>query len=82
MRRVFNDEWKPVLSLMYDSTKHLIRGVPEKDMNAAFLETTFITARNKLEEKYPNLFKTTASRQWKVSTWSKNVRRENRMRSD
>ena len=57
----------------------------EGDMSADFLETTFIAGRNALEENYPNLFQganANKSQQWKVSTWSKNIRRENRMRRD
>lgn len=81
MRKVFNDEWKPVLSFMFDAAKNLIVNVREEDMNAEFLETTFNTGRNRLEEKFPNLFagkNRDKSRQWRVATWNKHIREERR----
>ena len=50
------DDWKPVLLLMFNDTKHLIINTREEDMNADFLETTYVAARDKLEERYPTLF--------------------------
>ena len=80
VRKVFADDWKPVLKLMEEATAHLTRGVNEKDMDAAFMESTFNAARDSLNEKYPRLFEQTRNRQWKVSTWSKKVREVNRKR--
>ena len=30
IRKVYTDKWKPVLSLMYNTTKHLIKNVTEE----------------------------------------------------
>ena len=80
VRKVFADDWRPVLKLMEEATSDLTRGVNEKDMDAAFMESTFNAARDSLNEKYPDLFEQDRNRQWKVSTWSKKVREVNRKR--
>ena len=56
VRKKYVDDWKPVLSLMFNDTKHLIINTVTEDINAVFLETTYVVARNKLEERYPTLF--------------------------
>lgn len=44
-------------------------------MNAEFLDTTYTTAMESLESKYPTLFvQKNKSYTWKVSTWSAKVR--------
>ena len=71
-----------MLSFMFDAAKNLIVNVREEDMNAESLETTFNTGRNRLEEKFPNLFagkNRDKSRQWRVATWNKHIREERRM---
>ena len=81
LRKVFADEWRPALSLMHDAAKHLICRTDTRDMNSRFFETTMVAARSGLEEKYPHLFdgnNLDKGRQWKVSTWSKKIREENR----
>ena len=80
VRKVFADDWRPVLKLMEEATSDLTRGVNEKDMDAAFMESTFNAARDSLNEKYPDLFEQDRNRQWKGSTWSKKVREVNRKR--
>ena len=71
VRKVFAGEWKPVLKLMEQQAKSdRTHGVNEKDMDAAFMESTFNTA----------LFEQDRNRQWKVSSWSKKMREANRKR--
>ena len=82
MRKTFNDDWKPVLSFMFDAAKHLIVNKREEDMNAEFLETTFNIGRDRLEEQFPSLFEgknRDKNRQWKVSNWSKKIGQVRRM---
>ena len=75
LRSDFNDHWRPVLEEMYDATKEHFAGKREEDMNAEFLDTTYTTAMEGLESKYPTLFvQKNKSYTWKVSTWSSKVR--------
>ena len=83
VRRTWADEWKPVLKVMNDGAKQSIGNTRVEDMNAAFVESTYNVARACLESKYPRLFEGNDSernRSWKVATWSKKVREENRQR--
>jgi len=75
LRSDFNDRWRPVLEEMYDATKEHFAGKREEDMNAEFLDTTYTTAMEGLESKYPTLFvQKNKSYTWKVSTWSSKMR--------
>ena len=68
---------------MFNDTKHLIINTTEEDMNAVFLETTYVVARNKLEERYPTLFAGDSqdkTRQMRVSTWGKKIKQLNKER--
>ena len=68
---------------MNDGAKQSIGNTRVEDMNAAFVESTYNVARACLESKYPRLFEGNDSernRSWKVATWSKKVREENRQR--
>ena len=68
---------------MNDGAKQSIGNTRVEDMNAAFVESTYNVARACLESKYPWLFEGNNSernRSWKVATWSKKVREENRQR--
>ena len=52
-----------------------------EDVDSAFLEVTYNEARLHLEQKYPALFAGEdydANRLWRVSTWIKNMRAEDR----
>ena len=54
-----------------------------RDMNAVFLETTYVVARNKLEERYRTLFagdNRDKTRQMRVSTWCKTIKQLNKER--
>jgi len=64
---------------MDDGTKSLTRGVNVRHMDAAFMDRTFKAGRRFLEGKYPSLFKKERNRQWAVSTWSKLIRRSDRV---
>ena len=75
LRRAFNDEWRPVLEFMYNAAKTHIINKREEEMNAEFLEVTFVTAMESLESKYPALFtdrRKSYSR--KIATWNKKFR--------
>jgi len=81
VRKKFVDDWKPVLSFMYNKTKQHIINVPEESMDADFLDATYVAAREQLEEKYPSLFEginADRNRTWKVSNWSKKIKTLNR----
>ena len=81
LRKVFADDWRPVLKVMNEKAKHLIRNTDCKDMDSVFIEATFAAGRQGLQEKYPSLFagrKLDKGRQWRVATWSKKVNEENR----
>ena len=83
VRKKYVDDWKPVLLLMFNDTKHLIINTREEDMNADFLETTYVTARDKLEERYPTLFagdNRDKTRQMRISTWCKKIKKLNKER--
>ena len=83
VRKKYVDDWKPVLLLMFNDTKHLIINTREEDMNADFLETTYVAARDKLEERYPTLFagdNRDKTRQMRTSTWCKKIKRLNKER--
>ena len=54
-------------------------------MNAEFMHAVYVAARHSIEEKYPVMFEGAnqdKSRQWRVSTWSKNIRTQNRLRKN
>jgi len=76
LRRSFNDEWRPVLEYMFNAAKTHINGKREEEMNAEFLEVTFVTATESLESKYSTLF--TGDRRKintrKISTWNRKFR--------
>ena len=81
VRTVFSGDWKPVLLEMQKGLGHSIANVRVEDVDSAFLEATYNEARLHLEQKYPALFAgedSDANRLWRVSTWSKNMRAEDR----
>ena len=81
VRTVFSGNWKPVLLEMQKGLRHSIANVRVEDVDSAFLEATYNEARLHLEQKYPALFAgedSDANWLWRVSTWSKTMRAEDR----
>lgn len=80
-RRVWADEWKPVLLVMHDGAKDMIRNIGQ-NAGAELMEASYHAGRAKLQEKYPRLFEGAndeRNRQWKVATWSRKVREQHRV---
>ena len=66
---------------MQKGAQQSISNVRGENVDSGFLEATYNEARLHLEQKYPALFAgedSDANRLWRVSTWSKNMRAEDR----
>ena len=52
-----------------------------EEINSRFIDDTYDGGIKALQQKYPDLFLSRRHTQWKVSTWSKNIRAENKKKA-
>ena len=80
LKKKFKDGWKPILQSMCADIKESLDRTPVLEQDSQFVVDAYNVALSSIKAKSPTLFENEKWQTWRVATWSRKIREEDRKR--